>query len=405
MMLALTLPLLVAPVAAQQPAAPEPVLIAVTQSGLRVEVEEAVPAGARDIPTAFGVLNVPLDPVVRTLTLQDSNAWIEELQADPNLDLEPVLEQMQADGRVEDLLTMTTLLEVRIAEVINEGGPRYEQRLQEWLLCANALEEWGALLDPLDGRMKREKRVPSLWKEVQRQSGAHKLLFSGRMAVELAAYGASSSDHWPVSLADLRRGLRDRDPYLRRAAARIGGQQQLLESSFGQQLLELSVTDPIPLVGDGAAASMLSLWPEETMLFWAHVVGGRGTTSERIAAMRHLVQRGGADGLARLERALNWQYQRKRSMPSGPSSIANLAGSAALEFGRTQAERDREALERRQIGSHARGMTIRDYQVPRLAMPTSLQDSLYWHLGRKTADGQARTREQWLSWLASHRAG
>ena len=342
MTLALAVVFLLSP-QSSSPNSVETMQIAMTRDGVRLEVLETPEIGALDISTEFGVFHSALDPVAVVLKSPRGSLWREELKADPDHALMPSIERFDSDGRISELLGMIPVLEGRLSE--DEFGAAAEDRNDELIAVCKALSRWGAQLDPLPSKLKREERIKQLWKRARSAEGATALLVGSRLLSEVEPGGHGIGDY-QLSQSDLENGMRSRNPYLRGMAAQISARQLVLESSFNAKILIASIEDKHVVARNGAAIGAFESWPRDSSNFWAHVLGSAGDGNERIRAARSLAGRRTKEAHRALSYALAWRGQPHATRVSKPD-IRRLAQMAARDFGVTAAELDRERFDAR----------------------------------------------------------
>lgn len=266
--------------AAQTAAQAEPVAIAVTESGLRVECL-AAEIGDRRITTPFGELSLPLDPVAGLL---DGAHQLEQLLA---LHRKGALDDL---GLAQDLSTAGQLS--ALAEHARTWALREPLAVEPYLI----LEAWGERLDPAPRELAREKRIEWLWERALERNWVETVLVGPRLREEVsAAYQARHEQ--TVSIVPLRKTLRSREPQQRRVAAFVAGKQQ--EFSLRAPLLLASLTDPSPAARDGAAQAAQSVQPKAARDYWSRVLAV-GEPSLRPQAALDLGRHGGREGMRTL---------------------------------------------------------------------------------------------------------
>lgn len=268
-----------------QPTPPETIPIAMTRGGVRVEVSEKPQPGALEVVTAFGVLYTPLDPIAIVLDTPRRDRWRKELESNASLALAPMIERYRAEGRVAELLEMIPLLESRLHE--DELSREAEARRDELLAATRALAHWGENLDPLPGSLSRGERVEELWKRANKADGASCLLPGARLLGEITAGGSGVGDH-QLPISALRDGMRSKNPYLRRIAFQISGKQMIFDGGQNTLILLASLKDEHLVARDGAADSIVQVWPGQAREYWTDVLM-RWTDQARARAAWHLV--------------------------------------------------------------------------------------------------------------------
>lgn len=253
------------------------ILVAVTESGLRLECEGAA-LGDRSIRTPFGLYASAADPVV---AVEEGGAQLETLLA---LHASGVLDDL---GLAQDLSTagqLTALAQHARTFTLNEPD-----RLEPYLL----LETWGARLDPVPPDLPREKRVAWLWDRVLERDWSRTVLAAAWLRGEVSAAYQTRSER-VVSITDLRQALRSRLPAERRAAALIAGKQQ--EFSLREPLLTASLADSSAAAREGAARGCSEVQPQSSLDYWSRNLAN-GVPENRARAARNLGAYGGLGGL------------------------------------------------------------------------------------------------------------
>lgn len=265
------------PAAAQTAAQAQPVPIAVTQSGLRVECQDAA-VGERSIRTPFGLLSVPTDPVAE---LTDGGPQLQRLLALHDAgDLDDL-------GLLQDLSTAGHLR--ALADHARAFAQRDPSRLEPYL----ALEAWGARLDPVPRELARDRRIAWLWERVNEGRWHETVLTAARLREEASEAFQAPSEQ-VVSIADLRRALRKPTAQHRRAAALVAGKQQ--EFSMREFLLLHSLTESDAAARDGASWAAGQVHPQVARHYWARNLA-RGDDAARSNAAFALARNAGPEGL------------------------------------------------------------------------------------------------------------
>lgn len=265
---ALTLAFLAAPQAAPS-ASVDTLQIAMTRSGVRLEVATKPAPGSLEVKTAFGVFHSPLDPVAIVLDSPRRARWRTELEANPRLSLMPTIEALDADGRIAELIDMVPTLEARLLQ--DELTIEAEHRRDELIAASNAIAGWGEVLDPLPGDLTREERLLELWKRTLAAEGASALLSGARLLHEVTPGGAGIGDH-QLNISQLREGMRSRNPYLRRIAAQISGKQLIFDASQNAWILIASIEDEHLIARAGAADGIVRVWPTQAREYWTDIL-------------------------------------------------------------------------------------------------------------------------------------
>lgn len=254
---------------ATAPASVDTLHIAMTRSGLRLEVAEKPALGSLEVKTAFGVFHTPLDPVAIILESPRRARWRSELASNPELSLMPTIAALDADGRIAELIDMVPELEARLLE--DELSVEAEHRRDELIAASNAIARWGERLDPLPGELSREERVLTLWKQARLAEGANALLPGARLLAEVTPGGAGIGNH-QLSISQLREGMRSHNPFLRRIASQISGKQLIFDASQNAWILIASIEDEHVVARDGAADGIVRVWPGRAREYWIDIL-------------------------------------------------------------------------------------------------------------------------------------
>jgi len=370
------------------------VLLAVTEQGVRIQVAEEIPAGSKRIPTGFGLYSTDRDPVARTISVKVELGWLEDLERQPQKSLLPVIQRLEMEGRLAELVAIVPILRSRFGEREEELSQEAERRHRELLFAIRALERWGEHIDPIPSEKKHEKRIEKLWEAIAHAKGASALLVSGRLLSEIHKTKRGIGNKL-ISLMDLRKGMKSRSPYVRRASGQVSGREFIVEPHHGELLLLQSIEDRSVLARDGAAMGLAEVWSRDARNFWKHVLGGVGNSFERIRAARHLVYHAEGEALTQLIYAINGT----RSGSAEIGGLRRLAQKATRDFEVTQAMVDIE-LRANQAAPRVseRLMCI---PLPRRKMTTRLLAAVIWHIQELAGDGIERSPQQWQQWLKS----
>ena len=266
------------------PASSDKSWIAITRDGVRLEVVEKPKTGALQFQTPYGNYFTPLDPVAVVLTFPSSKAWKAELATNPSMSLMTVLERMNGDGRIADLIGLTSQLEALWLTVAED---MVLQRSKELVAASHALRKWGSRLDPMPNDMKSAERVEWLWEKIRKAEGPEALLFGGRLLKEVIPAQAGVGDR-QISITELKRAMDSKNPYLVHVAALLAGHQHVMDAMLGAVLLDATINHKHPGVREGCAVGIVKLWPNHARQYWADVLF-RWKDELRIRAAWHLV--------------------------------------------------------------------------------------------------------------------
>jgi len=182
-----------------------------------------------------------------------------------------------------------------------------------------ALEAWGPYFDPVPSRTEASERVSYLWEQLEKAKPGKAALLTGRMLAEMDRK-LGSNHYKKVTLADLRRALRSKNPGLRRAAAMVGRKQD--ERQFWQPMLAASVKDDHAGVRAACAESVMAMDSDLALSGFSSALWRGKTDSERMAAAEHLGDHGDALSIDVL------------MVPLQASTVTGGPASAFAHFGR-----------------------------------------------------------------------
>ncbi len=242
--------------------------IAMTRSGVRIEVAEKPASGAREFHTPYGLYFTPLDPVAVVLKAPQQARWRHDLEARPDMDLMAVVEELNADGRLAELIELTAHLEQLQADA---EGEHQVQRARELVAAGQALQDWGGRLNPVSNKLSTDERVEWLWKQASKIKGPEALLYTGRLMEEVIP-GQSGIGVRQITGVDLHRALGSRNPFFARAGAVVAGRQLSMDAMLGAVILDQSILHDNPLVRDGCADGISQLWPNHARQYWADIL-------------------------------------------------------------------------------------------------------------------------------------
>jgi hypothetical protein len=371
--------------AAQTVAQARPVPVAITGNGLRVECLETK-RGDRIIRTPFGLVSVPLDPVVE---VTDGGAQLAQLLA------------LREAGTLDDLSLMQDLSTAgqltALALQCAAFAASDPESLEPYLL----LEAWGVRLDPVARDLPREQRVEWLWERVQDDAWAKSVLAAARLREEVSQAFQAPTEQI-VGIADLRKSLRRATPQHRRAAALIAGRQQ--EFSLREQLLIVSLNGTGQPTRDAAAWASDEIHPHAARNYWARNLA-RGEDPYRERAALALGRHAGADGVKVLEHVL----------AAHDHKVAERFTFAGREIW-VVGDADRYVREVAGFDSQRQNVDVRHlrtdreyvdlgstFKVTRYGerLAAALLAALDYWAGEKTG----RDADQWLAWYLEDRAG
>jgi len=360
------------------PSRPERTLIAVTRSGVQVEAARRPEAGALEIETPFGLFRTPTDPVAVVMSLAGAPAG-------PGQPARVAARTLAEEGRLTEL--------GRLAETARQGG---DSGLM--LAAVEALEAWGARLDPVPARVPRKARLEWLWREIGRADPPRAAALTGRFVKELPAAGRGS-DNRDFSLTDLRRGLESPRPWVRRAAALAIGRKMPADLSLAPRLLALSLHDPDPRVRDGAARGAAGAWSDLADNYWYQAVT-RAPEAERIAAAYHLAHFGGpraADYLAFSLSVFDKKLGRRFSLDGKEVQVVDRTREPVLPLLGGRAGGDCGQVHPIAITPDPDAFEHRSRIAITKASP-AVTEALARALTELTGETRPRTPEEWIAW-------
>lgn len=259
----------------------EPLWIATTRDGLQIESVEQAISGDLQVETPFGRLNTPTDPV------REGKDRSGELQ------------------RLRQLRTEQPELAVRWAQAARDGGfltelvhgvDAYlgsEEEIHPEIF--HALEYWGIQIDSVPSRLKVSQRIDWLWSEILREKTSRVLLLGERLVSEVHASEQADGER-QLSFADLRKGLRHKNPLVRRVAARVAGKQQFFDQELAASIFTMSLFGKSVAERDGAAWAATQIHPHDARQYWFMALA-RAEESLRKSAAMHLARYGGEDAI------------------------------------------------------------------------------------------------------------
>lgn len=257
-------------------AAPPEDLIAMTESGVQVEVAERPAEGALEVQTPYGLYRTPTDPVKLVIERQRDRAWVTLLRTRADANLLPTIRLFDSNGQITALLDVT--------EAALRRG-----RADEVAAALRALERWGALLDPVPAEPERssDERVEWLWDRVLDTEGPRMTLLAGRMTEEVIG-GENGVGPSQIKLVPLRNAIEDGRPLLRRAAILVAQEQLMDDPLFGALVQWNSVYGDVA-VRDRAGECAVVLRPIAAREYWVRGLL-RASDERRLICARRLAQ-------------------------------------------------------------------------------------------------------------------
>ncbi len=244
------------------------VRVAVLASGARVECLPGARRGDLSLATPFGRLETAADPVAE---VADASGEVQLLRAMREADPKAWVARASRRGL--------------LGELVNEADaspPGLSDEAREGLFAE--LEKFGARLDPVPARVPWEDRTAWLWKRLAEAAPGEGALLTGRLLSEIPAAAVPSDRR--LGLADLRRGLRSRNPVLRRAAAAAALRQK--ERDLRRPLLKTSLEDPEAPVRLAGARALAGIDPAEALGRWTLALWHERKEPPRVRAAAYL---------------------------------------------------------------------------------------------------------------------
>jgi len=248
--------------------AENPVQVAILASGVRVECLPGASPGDLSLATPFGRLETPTDPVAEITDAAGEARLLRAMRA-----ADPAAWVARAARR--------GLLGELVAEA-DSPQPLLAGDARETLF--KTLEEFGARLDPVPARVPWEDRTGWLWKRIAGAAPGEGALLTGRLLSEIPASEVPSDRR--LGLADLRRGLRSRNPALRRASAAAALRQK--ERDLRLPLLKTSLEDPEAPVRLAGARALAGIDSREALGRWTLALWRDRRESPRLRAADYL---------------------------------------------------------------------------------------------------------------------
>ncbi len=376
---------------ASDPALAQPVLLAVTRSGVRVEAAFEPSRGALEVVTPAGVYSTPTDPVAVVLRSSTRDGW-----RDPAVPLRSSLlqiEELRADGRLGELMELAVHAKARWNGP--EDGLRHIAALQ-------ALEHWGSRLRLIPTEVDWEDQTDWLWEQILDEEGPRVHLLTGALIAQLPNYSGTSTVRRLAS-SDLRKGRDHRRPEVRRAAALAGGKQTDADRLRLIYLLDRSLREGHPAVRDAFGWAASRSWGDVADSYWFMAVT-RAKEGERIAAAEQLASHGGDRAVDFLAFALSAHDQRvgrrfelagkdvqivrDTKSPSSPmlALAANTGCPSTVPYAITP---DDDRFEHTSV-------------IKVTKLPPVVTETLIKALARRTGGGEERTAAAWMDWYRAY---
>ena len=272
------------------------------EDGTRILCRSAEP-GAESFETEWGLFRCPGNPVVDVINADAEWKALEALRA---YNTDAFLQQASKRGFLQPLM-----------DAAKWKGKKADSIDQEALL--RNIESWGPYFDPLPSKIAVKDRVEFLWDKLQSSDIGEAALLTGRLLAELDR-GAHMRADQKISLADLRRALRSKNPEIRRASALVS--QRQMEMQIWSPLLKSSIEDDLASVRAACASSVMAMDSEKALSGFSSALWRSRSDKKRIAAAEHLGQHGDALSIDVL------------MVPLRASTVTGGPASAFAHFGR-----------------------------------------------------------------------
>jgi len=218
--------------------------VAVLDDGTRLQVLPEVEVDSFHVVTPHGTFRTSGQKVLELLDSADEIALLAPLR---DLDYASWVHRVNQRGLIDRLLQ----------EPITDTNRE---------MIFEALAGWGARLDPLNAKTKRDLRVDQLWKQMLDAEGGQRALLVGALQGEISR--TSNSKKRRISLSDWRKSAKSKDITLRWSAARVAGIQ--LQSDMEVLLLDMSLEDNNDWVARTSAQSLVQTDPRGALHRWAY---------------------------------------------------------------------------------------------------------------------------------------
>ncbi len=352
--------------------------IAMTESGVQIEVAAQVNKGDLTVETPFGLYRTATDPIRLCFERNRDLTWRTSIRTQSSASLLEAIQMCRANGQISGL--------IEIADAALRRNRPAEVRA-----ALRGLEEWGAQLDPVPKGMTQDERVQWLWQQVQGVEGPAKLLLSGRLAAEVMPAGNGVGKR-QLKQVELQKILRGGDSLMQRVAVHICEVQAMADPYVGAQILTLSLFGSTAC-RDLAARAAPKLRPLSTREYWVRALL-RSSDSMREIAAQNLV----------------WEMPEYAAKPF--AVLLAATGKLAPSRFKFADHSIQVVVDRRHphnllqlevamqtSGGEIDGEYLEDSSVIKVCkVPAELQQQLQRYLGELAKDEQERSLEQWLIW-------
>jgi HEAT repeat protein len=268
--------LLIAPILLSLPAASLPApqaKIARLEDGTRIRCVEAEP-GAERFETAWGDFLCPGNPV--SSVVEGDTEW-KVLESIREYNYDSYLREASRRGFLDPLFDA--------ARVKGKKAEAFDQAA-----VLRELERWGPWFDSVPSKLEGQERVNYLWDKIRKGKPGQSALLTGRLIAELDRQ--SLNRELKIGLADIRRGLRDNNPSVRRAAALVASRVE--EHQAFSPLLKTAVRDDSRTVRTACADTLIQLDQDRALSAFSSKLWRGKSEDERVYAAEHLGNHGDA---------------------------------------------------------------------------------------------------------------
>lgn len=247
--------------------------IARLQDGTRIRCVEAEP-GAERFETAWGTFLCPGNPVESVI--EGETEW-KVLESIKKYDYDAYLTEAARRGFLDPLFDA--------ARVKGKKAEAFDQAA-----VFRELERWGPWFDSVPEKYEGQDRVDFLWEKIRKAKPGEAALLTGRLVAELDRDSLDQS--LKLGLADIRRGLRDNNPSVRRAAALVAARVQ--EHQAFSPLLATAIQDDVQPVRSAAASTLMQLDSGRALSAFSSKLWRGKSEDERVYSAEHLGNHGDA---------------------------------------------------------------------------------------------------------------
>lgn len=247
--------------------------IARLKDGTRIRCIEAEP-GAERFETAWGTFLCPGNPVESVI--EGDSEW-KVLESIKKYDYDAYLTEAARRGFLDPLFDA--------ARVKGKKAEAFDQAA-----VFRELERWGPWFDSVPEKYQGQDRVDFLWSKIRKAKPGEAALLTGRLIAELDRDSLNSQ--LKLGLADIRRGLRDHNPSVRRAAALVAARVE--EQQAFSPLLATAIQDDVQPVRSAAASTLMHLDSGRALSAFSSKLWRGKSEDERVYSAEHLGNHGDA---------------------------------------------------------------------------------------------------------------